>query len=84
MTWTEEFERIAAHHADMAMTPGWWQYAQARVIELEQEQHGLWLGLRAEVGRRIKAAGYRPSANDLAPFEREPQPLFVQRRNRWG
>ena len=84
MTWTEEFERIAAHYAALAMTPGCWQYAQARVIELEQEQHGLWLGLRAEVGRRIKAAGFRPSQSDLAPFEREPQPLPRSRRGHGG
>lgn len=82
MTWSENFERMAAHYTAMAMQPGCWQYAQARVAEMERDD--LWSGLRAEVGRRIKAAGYRPSANDLAPFEREPQPLFVPRRNRWG
>ena len=84
MTWTETFERMAAHYAAMAMTPGWWQYTQARVVELEQEQHGLWLGLRAEVGGRIKAAGFRPSLSDLAPFERAPQPLPGSRRRHGG
>ena len=80
MTWPQTFERIAAHYAALAMTPGCWQYAQARVIELEQEQGGLWLGLRAEVGGRIKAAGFRPSQSDLAPFEREVEPLPGSRR----
>lgn len=84
MTWTEEFERIAAHHAAMAMTPGWWQYAQARVIELESEQHGLWLGLRAEVGRRITAAKFRPAPGDLTPFERTVELLPQSRRGYGG
>lgn len=75
MKWSEIFEQMATHYTALAMTPGCWQYAQARVAEMEQEQGGHWLGLRAEVGRRIKAAGFRPSANDLAPFERELQPL---------
>lgn len=84
MKWTETMERIAAHYAALAMTPGCWQYAQARVIELEQEHGGHWQGLRAEVGRRIKVAGFRPAPNDLAPFEREPQPLPQRRRMHGG
>ena len=76
-------ERIAAHYAAMAMQPGCWQYAQARVIELEQQQGGHWQGLRAEVGRRIKAAGFRPAPNDLTPFEREVEPL-PQSLRRYG
>ena len=84
MTWAETFERIAAHYTAIAMTPGCWQYTQARVIELEQERGGHWLGLRAEVGRRIKAAGFRPSQNDLAPFEREVEPLPRSRRGYGG
>lgn len=84
MTWTEQFERIAAHHTAMAMTPGCWRYAQARVIELENEQHGLWKGLRAEVGRRIKEARFRPAPDDLTPFERMPEPLLQSRRRSGG
>ena len=64
----------------MAMTRGCWQYAQAQVIAMEQEKHGLWLGLRAAVGQRIKAANFRPHPSDLAAFEREPQPLPSARR----
>ncbi len=70
MTWTEQFERIAAHYTQLAMTLGCWQYAQARVIELEQQQGGHWQGLRAEVGRRIRQAKFRPAPSDLTPFER--------------
>ena len=78
MTWPETFERAAAHFSALAMRPGWWQYAQQRVSELEKDE--LWTGLRAEVGRRIKAAGFRPRKSDLAPFEREVQPLRLSRR----
>lgn len=75
MTWAETFERMAAHYTQLAMTSGWWQAAQARVAEMEREQDDHWQGLRAEVGRRIKAAGFRPAPNDLAPFERAVSPL---------
>ena len=82
MTWNETFERIAAHYTQLAMTPGCWQYAQARVAELEREQGGYWQGLREEVGRRIKAAGFRPAPSDLAPFERELETLPQGQRTR--
>ena len=78
MTWSETFERTVEHYARLAMTRGLWQYAQAQVADLEQSD--LWHGLRAEVGRRIKAAGFRPRASDLAPFEREVAPLPTRRR----
>ena len=82
MTWPETLERAAAHFSALAMLPGWWQYAQQRVAELEMDE--LWTGLRAEVGRRIKEAGFRPRKSDLAPFEREAQPLQPLRRLRGG
>lgn len=84
MTWTETFEHIAAHYTQLAMTPGCWQYAQARVIELEQERGGHWLGLRAEVGKRIKAAGFRPAPGDLTAFEHELETLPQGRRGYGG
>ena len=62
------------------MTRGLWQYAQAQVVGMEQEQHGLWLGLRAAVGRRIKAAGFRPHPSELAALDRAPLPLQPVRR----
>jgi len=80
VTWAETFERMAAHYTRLAMTQGCWQYAQAQVAEMEREQGGHWLGLRAEVGKRIKATGFRPAASDLAPFEREQQPVLTRRR----
>ena len=78
MTWPETFERAAAHFSALAMRPGWWQYAQQRVAELEKDE--LWIGLRAEVGRRIKAAGFRPRKSDLVACEREVAPLPTRRR----
>lgn len=86
LTWTDTFTRTAEHYAAMAMTRGCWQYAQAQVIAMEADpeygQH--WQGLRAAVGRRIKAANFRPHPSDLAAFEREPQPLPSARRWRGG
>ena len=82
MTWPETFERAAAHFSALAMRPGWWQYAQQRVAELETDE--LWTGLRAEVGKRIRESGFRPRKSDLAPFEREAQPLPSARRWRGG
>lgn len=78
MTWSDTFERMAAHYTAMAMTPGCWQYAQAQVASMERDE--IWAGLRAEVGRRIKAVGFRPSASDLAPFERTVALLPPSRR----
>jgi len=78
VTWTDTFTRIAEHYARLAMTPGCWQYAQARVADLERDDH--WRGLRAEVGRRIKAANFRPEPGDLTAFETTPQPLPRSRR----
>ena len=80
MTWSETFERTAEHYARLAMTRGLWQYAQSQVTAMEQEQHGLWLGLRAAVGRRIKAAGFRPHPSDLVACDRQPEPLPSVRR----
>lgn len=80
MTWSETFERTAEHYARLAMTRGMWQYAQAQVVGMEQEQHGLWLGLRAAVGRRIKAAGFRPHPSDLVACDRQHEPLPSARR----
>ncbi len=80
MTWAATFESLVAHYTALAMTPGWWQAAQHQVAEMEREQGGHWQGLRAEVGRRIKAARFRPAASDLTPFERAVSPLPQSRR----
>ena len=80
MTWQQTFDQVAAHYAQLAMTRGWWQYAQQQVAAMEQEQHGLWLGLRAAVGWRIKAAGFRPHPSDLVACDRQPEPLPSARR----
>jgi hypothetical protein len=51
-----EFERAAAHYAELALEPGWWDYCRHQVAELEQDKCGLYAGLRAEVRKRIDAA----------------------------
>jgi hypothetical protein len=66
VTWQQTFDQAVAHYATMAMTPGWWQYAQARVAEMERED--VWRGLRDAIGRRVMESGYRPRKSDLAPF----------------
>ena len=47
---------------------------------MEREEHGLWIGLRAAVGQRIKAAGFKPDASELVSLSREPEPLLRSRR----
>ena len=64
-----EFERAAAHMTRLATTPGWWQYTRAEVQLLEADESGMYRGLRAEVAKRIKEAGYRPPAHELVPME---------------
>lgn len=80
MTWQQTFDQVAAHYAQLAMTPGWWQYAKQQVASMEQEEHGCWIGLRAAVGQRIKAAGFKPDAHELVSLSREPAPLLRSRR----
>ena len=81
MTWQQTFDQVAAHYARLAQTPGWWAYAQQQVIAMEAQEHGCWIGLRAAVGQRIKAAGFKPDARELASLSREPAPL--PRLRRW-
>lgn len=84
MTWIETFERIADHYAALAMTPGCWACAQQQVISMEQDpEHGqYWQGLRAAVGQRIKAAGYRPRQDEMGEWWNVPSRSFVSRPSR--
>lgn len=66
---TECQTQQADHLANLAMTPGWWQYARARARELEQDDTGLWHGLVDAVRERIKAAGYRPKNHEMEIFD---------------
>ncbi|MDR2333722.1 MAG: hypothetical protein LBE61_09580 [Burkholderiaceae bacterium] len=59
----DEFEAQAEHLLKLAMTPGWWRYAQARAQELDAQRE--FMGIRAEVKDRLKAAGYRPPPSEL-------------------
>ena len=84
MTWDETFNRIAEHYAAMAMTPGCWAAAQHQVAAMEQEQGGHWIGLRAAVGQRIKAAGFRPHPSELGTWWDVPSRLPVSPHRRGG
>lgn len=56
-----EFKKTSEHYANLAMTPGWWAYTQQTVIAMEQDESGMWKGLRAAVGSLIKEKGFKPS-----------------------
>lgn len=62
------FDAQVRHLAALAMTPGWWAYAQQRAIEMEADESGMWVGLRAEVGKLVKAAGYKPRPDELGTW----------------
>jgi len=65
------FNRKAAHLAQLAMTPGFWQYARTACSDLENDRgyHGLFIGLRAAVGALVKAQGYRPAQHELGELQ---------------
>ena len=62
-----EFDKAAQHYAQLAMTPGFWSYAQQAVEALESGQatSALFRGLRAAVGALVRSAGYRPARHEL-------------------
>ena len=84
MTWEQVFETTAAYYAALAMTRGCWAYAQQQVISMEQdpEHYGCWLGLRASVGQRIKAAGFRPHPSEQGNWWDVPSRLQLHRPRR--
>lgn len=61
----DAFDVQVRHLAGLAMTPGWWAYAQQRAIEMEADESGMWSGIRAEVGKLVKASGYKPRPDEL-------------------
>lgn len=63
-----EFDMQVRHLAGLAMTPGWWAYAQQRAIEMEADESGMWTGIRAAVGKLVKAAGYKPRPDELGTW----------------
>lgn len=64
----DAFDVQVRHLAGLAMTPGWWAYAQQRAIEMEADESGMWTGIRAEVGKLVKAAGYKPRPDELGTW----------------
>ena len=72
MTWAQqEREHTATHYAELAMTAGWWEYARAAVDALEADKSGLYVGLKAMVAEKIKAAGFRPRQRDATWLDEE-------------
>jgi len=63
-----QFEIQVRHSAELAMSPGWWAYAQQQVIEMEKDESGQCAGLRSEVGKLVKAAGFKPRADELGTW----------------
>ena len=63
-------EQVAERYATLAMQPGWWAYTRDRVQAMEQDEdaQGAWEGLRAAVGAKIKAAGFRPHPSELGEW----------------
>lgn len=62
------FEIQVRHSAELAMSPGWWAYAQQQVIAMEKDESGQWAGLRSEVGKLVKAAGFKPRADEIGTW----------------
>ena len=62
------FDVQVRHIAELAMTPGWWAYAQQKAIEMEADEYGTWIGIRSEVGKLVKAAGYKPPPDELGQW----------------
>ena len=59
----DEFNNQVEHLTQLATTPGWWQYAQARAVELDAMSE--FAGIRAAIRERLKAAGFRPTPQEL-------------------
>lgn len=66
MTFDQTVERYSA----LAMLPGWWAYVrqQVQAMETDRDAHGMWDGLRAAVGARIKAAGFKPPQSEAGEW----------------
>lgn len=82
----------ADYYADMATKPGWWAYTQQTVISMEEGWSGVWVGLRAMVGQRIKAAGFKPNKDELGrwwdtpskvPYAPPPKPAQAVKPTGW-
>lgn len=65
---TDVFKEARDHLVRLAMTPGFWQHAQHRAIEMEAEsaEHGLWRGIRAAVRQELRQRGFRPPSTETA------------------
>ena len=69
MNWPAVFEQTAQDMATHAMRKGWWQWARYEVQQMEAQEHGCWVGLKARVAEIIKAAGFKPHPGDQASLK---------------
>ena len=68
MTGESAFDAQVRPIAGVAMSPGWWACAQQKAIEMEADESGMWIGIRSEVGKLVKAAGYKPRPDELGTW----------------
>lgn len=63
-------EQTADRYATLAMQPGWWAYVrqQVQAMEADKDAPGMWRGIRAAVGARIKAADFKPHPSELGEW----------------
>lgn len=54
-----EFQKALEHYTSLAQEPGWWDYCRHRVQLMEQDDSGLYVGLRQAVRERLQALGFR-------------------------
>lgn len=60
------YEEHLRHLSRLALSPGWWQFAKQQAKELEP----LFQGITKDVAATVKAAGYRPPAEEMSEWWR--------------
>ena len=75
MTWEQTFEHQVALFVELAKKPGWWAHTHQQIIAMETEPGQAWKGLRAEWGKRLKAMGFQPPAEEVGNWWEIPSKL---------
>ena len=65
------FDKQAAHLAQLAMSPGWFQYARTACGDLESDKahNGLFAGLRAAVVAILRLSGFKPAQHEIGELQ---------------
>ena len=53
MTFEEEYKKMVEHYAQMAMNIVFIYHARYRVMQMEKDKSKMWVGLGADVRKRI-------------------------------